>query len=145
MTGRIPDGPWMVGQGEFDGRVIVVRANTGASTFAGDARYGHRVGVAVPLRSPSADGLPEPEESAELDDVEDKLVDALTDGGTATFVLAITTAGMREFVFYTSNPTSVESRLEQLSREIETHELQHVIEHDPEWDVFKQFAGSTRA
>ena len=145
MTGRIPDGPWMVGQGEFDGRAIVVRTNTGASSFAGDARYGHRVGVAVPLRNPNADGLPEPAESAELDDVEDKLVPALTDGGIATFVLAITTAGMREFVFYTSNPTSVESRLEQLSEEIGTHELQHVIEHDPKWDVFKQFADSTSA
>jgi len=143
MANDIPDGPWVVAQGDYNGRPLFARINTGARGMAGDPGYGHRVGVAVPLLDPNADGLPGPEESAQLDEVEQKLVPALTSGGTAVFVLAITTSGMREFVFYTSKPAAVEPCLQRVSALVETHELEHVVEEDPAWVVFEQFARST--
>ena len=145
MTKKIPDGPWSISQGDFDDRPIIVRTNTGAARLAGDSRYRHRVGVALPLRKPDERGFPQPEEIAELDAIEDKLVLALTAEGTALLVLVITTAGMREFVFYTSEPASVESHLKRLSQKAETHELQHVVEEDSEWGVYKMFAAWTSA
>jgi hypothetical protein len=145
MTRKIPDGPWSVGQGEFDDRPIIVRANTGAASRAGDSRYRHRLGVALPLREPDEHGFPQPEESAELDAIEVKLVPALTDKGTAVLVLVITTAGMREFVFYTSEPTSVAPTLRRIQKEVGTHEIQHVLAEDPEWDVYNMFSEWTSA
>jgi hypothetical protein len=136
------EGAWVVAQGEYNGRPLFARINTAVRRLAGDPRYGHRVGVAVPLRRPSPEGLPGAEESAELGELEEKLVSALTAAGTTLFVLAITTSGMREFVFYTSEPASVEPCIERLAGTVGTHELQLVVAQDPEWIVFRQFADS---
>jgi hypothetical protein len=140
MTNEIPDGPWALGQGERDGKPMFLRANTGAARLAGDPRYGQRISVAVPIRSPKGDGFPQPDEAFEIDAIEDRLVDALAAAGPSIFVLVITTGGTRQFVFYTADAAASAAALEELSRTIEGHELQHVVEPDPEWDVFEQFA-----
>jgi hypothetical protein len=145
MTSEIPDGPWSLGQGDCDGKPMFVRINIGATPLAGKPRFQQRVGVTVPLRSPTAEGFPRPMEAAQLDAIEDQLVAALTAGGTGIFVLAITTAGMREFVFYTSDATASQSSVEKLVQSIKSHTLQPVVDHDPEWDVFQQFVESTDA
>jgi Family of unknown function (DUF695) len=145
MTKKIPDGPWSVGQGEFDDRPIIIRTNTGAASLAGGSRYRHRIGVAVPLCKPDKNGFPQADENAELDAIEDKLVLALSAKGAAVLVLVITTAGMREFVFYTSEPKSVGRILRELKKKVETHELQHVLEPDAEWEVYNMFAHWTSA
>lgn len=143
MTKKIPDGPWSISHGDFDDRPIIVRTNTGAARLAGDSRFPHRVGVGLPLRKPDERGFPPPEEMAALDAMEDKLVLALTAEGTALLVLVITTAGMREFVFYTSAPASVDSQLKRFQQKVETHELQHVVNEDSNWSVYKMFAAWT--
>lgn len=136
------EGAWVLAQGEYDGRPLFARINTAVRGFAGDPRYGHRVGVAVPLRRPTPEGLPGPEESAELAELEEKLAATLSAAGMTLFVLAITTSGMREFIFYTADPDSVEPCIEGLAGNVETHELQLVVAQDPEWIVFRQFADS---
>ena len=145
MKQKIPDGPWSVSQGEFDDRPIIIRINTGAASIADDSGFGHRVGVAMPLRKPDQRGFPQAKECAELDAIEDELVLALAAEGTAVFVLVITTAGMREFVFYTSEPASVGPALSRIEESVETHEIQHVLEEDPDWAVYNTFANWTSA
>ncbi|MEY4547978.1 MAG: hypothetical protein RL685_4173, partial [Pseudomonadota bacterium] len=92
---------------------------------------------------PNANGFPRPEEGLVLDAIEDQLVDALTAAGAGIFVLAVTTAGMREFIFYTSDASASQLQVEKLAQTIGSHTLQHVVEHDAEWDVFQQFVEST--
>jgi hypothetical protein len=138
MTTRIADGPWTLALGEHEGKPMVVRINTGAADHAGDSRYGHRLDVRIPFQSQHPLGLPGPEESARLGAVEDELVSALSADGTAALVLSITKAGMRELVFYTSS--SVEAQLGSIKTA--TGELQHVLNEDPRWSAYKQFAGS---
>jgi uncharacterized protein DUF695 len=137
MTNPIPDGPWTVAMGEDDGRPMIVRINAGAASHAGDAGFRHRVGVTMPFEVSNPLGLPGPDQSAALDALEDELVPALTAQGTATLVLSITASGKREFVFYTSSPDVVVSQLGALSTK---GDLQHIIEEDPAWDFYKQFA-----
>ncbi len=50
----------------------------------------------------------------------------------------ITTGGMREFVFYTRGPLSVEQRFEKLRRQISTHEIQLIIQPDKAWGVYSE-------
>lgn len=52
-------------------------------------------------------------------------------------VLIITTAGMREFVLYTSAPERAKAKFEQLKTLVITHELQFIIQADKDWSVFK--------
>jgi hypothetical protein len=119
---------------------MFVRVNTGAAPLIGDPRFPQRLGVAVPLLAPNADGFPRPQEAYELGEIEDQLVTALTSGGDAVFVLAITTGGAAEFVFYLSDATSGVASVERLGRASSGHELQHLAEADPEWELFQQFA-----
>jgi hypothetical protein len=84
--------------GEHDGRPMIVRLNVGARAVAGSADWGIRVGVAIPLRRPRPDGLPDAEESEQLAAIEDALTAASIQH--ALLVAVISTDGMREFLFY---------------------------------------------
>jgi len=136
----LPDGPWSVGQGTYDDRPIVVRVNSGASSLIGDSGLSHRVGVATPLRAPDIDGLPEAAESAELNALEDALDAALTQGTEALLLLVITTNGMREFVFHTSAPAAVADQIGAVRVRFPERIVQFMQEHDPTWDVYRQFS-----
>jgi hypothetical protein len=134
---RLPiDGPWSVGEGENDGKTMIVRCNTGYQEFGRVAAYEHQVGIAVPLRAPEPSGLPSPEEDLELGQIEDTLCQVLKNETESLFVATITTSGMREFVFYTRAPESVEQRFEQLRGGISSHEIQLMIQLDKDWEIY---------
>lgn len=154
MASQIPDGPWTLGQGECDGKPMLMRLNTGASPFVGDPRYGQRLDVAIPHRAPNPAGLPQPAEALEIGKLEDQLVAALTSGGAGAFVLAVTTGGVTELVFYVAEAAASVARVEELARTLHgrelhgrelPHTLEHSLEHDPEWDVYLQFAEAAGA
>src|SRR5207247_2195903 len=115
MPSRLPiEGPWSVGQGEHNGRIMIVRSNTGYRNVGSVPGYEHQVGIAVPLRAAEPTGLPSPTEDAELGQIEDAICQSLEAQAESLLVAIITTSGMREFVFYTRAPESVKQRFEQL-------------------------------
>lgn len=137
---RLPiDGPWSVGQGQHNGKTLIVRSNTGYKDYGGVAGYEHQVGIAVPLRTPEPTGLPSPQEDAELGVVEDTISASLEQQAESLLVAIITTSGMREFVFYTRAPEQVKQRFEQLRGSITSHEVQLMIQPDKNWSVYAQF------
>lgn len=137
---RLPiDGPWSVGQGQHDGKILIVRSNTGYKEYGRVAGYDHQVGIAVPLRAPEPTGLPSPQEDAELGAVEDTISASLEQQAESLLVAIITTSGMREFVFYTRAPEQVKQRFEQLRGSITSHEIQLMIQPDKDWSVYAQF------
>jgi len=131
---------WSVGRGMHDGMPIFVRRNTSAASLAGHPDYRFRVGVAIPLKSPKADGLPGNDEMNELNAIEDALCARLEVNRESLHVLSITTQGMREFIFYTRSPAEVEPALEALRSEVAGHELQSYVAEDPKWGVYAHFA-----
>jgi|SRR5437762_1558798 len=130
---------WTMFQGEYDGKPLIARANVGLKPFIGHPRYSHQVGVAIPLRTPDENGFPSSDESAELTDIEDNLCSELTSGNESLFAAVITTGGMREFVFYTSNPKSVELKLKKIRETVLGHTVQGMIRDDADWSVYRQF------
>jgi hypothetical protein len=140
-TNRLPiDGPWLVGNGDNEGSIMIVRTNTGYREFGALPGYEHQVGIAVPLRAPEATGLPSPEENAELGVIEDAIRDSLQERAESLLVAVITTGGMREFVFYTRAPKQLEERLKQLREHITSHEIQVMIQPDKNWEIYRQFS-----
>jgi hypothetical protein len=137
---RLPiDGPWSVGQGERNGKILIVRANTGYQKFGSISGYEHQVGIAVPLRAAEPTGLPSPEEDAQLGEIEDRLCAEFEQEAKSLLVAIITTSGMREFVFYTRVPEDVKHRFEQLRGAINNHEIQLMIQADKDWSVYARF------
>ena len=47
---------------------------------------------------------------------------------------------MREFVFYSSAPQATHDTLESLAKEVATHQVQHIVQPDLKWRVYRQFA-----
>lgn len=131
------DGPWQIGVSENDGRVMIVRSNTGYREFGSVPGYDHQVGIAVPLHMPEPTGLPSPAEDAELGKIEDAICNSLQEHGESLLVAIITTSGMREFVFYTLAPQRVQERFEQLRDRI-THQIQLMIQFDETWEIYSQ-------
>ena len=136
-----PDEPWSAGQGTVNGRPLFVLRNTGAAAVRGHPQLRHRVGVAVPLNSADADGLPNAEEMVTLRQIEDAVSVALGVGTRAVHLLVITTSGVRELVYHTTDPQTVESSIASVTARFPSHELQFIQEDDPQWSVYDQFAG----
>lgn len=132
------DGPWSIAEGERSGGAIIIRRNVGYSDYGSVPGYEHQVGIAVPLRSPEATGLPGAAEGEVLFEIEDLICGSLEEQEESLFVAIITTGGMREFVFYTREPQRVEQRVAELRQRITSHELQLMIQPDKPWQVYAQ-------
>ena len=131
---------WSISQGKHGSNPMIVHVNRGVAAAVRHPAYTHQVGVAVPLRAPDTTGFPGPEESQELDAIEDLLDSRLTAERLCVHVATISTGGIREFVFYTSDPPETHALLEQLSKQVSTHKIQHIIQLDPKWGIYRQFA-----
>ena len=132
------DGPWSVTEGRHGDAIMVIRTNTGYREYKRVPGYEYQVGIAVPLVDAEASGLPSSAESVSLTEIEESLCEALQEQCESLFVAVITTSGMREFVFYTRDPSSVESRLAKLRQKFASHELQLMIQLDKPWDIYSQ-------
>ena len=93
----------------------------------------------MPFHTPDENGFPAAEEAAELGDIEDQICSDLEVGNESLFAAVITTGGMREFVFYTSDPQGVEIKLRNLRETIKSHTIQGMIRPDGDWDVYREF------
>ena len=130
---------WTVYEGQYNGKPLIARVNIGLQPLVGDSRYQHRIGVAVPFNSAGEDGFPSGEESWKMSEIEDLLAAELERHHESLFAVVITTGGMREFVFYTSDPQAVERKLAALAETIDSHQIQRVIQPDEGWAVYHQF------
>lgn len=88
------------------------------------------------------DGLPHEDESPQLEWIEDLLLAGAEERGVLP-VAVISTAGMREFVFYAPDVTWVKGWAESLEKAVSTHEIQLMAEPDPEWEVYHMLGGAS--
>lgn len=135
---------WSVAQGKFNGSALFLRINRGVASLMADPRYKDRVGVAVPLVHPSAEGLPGEAELKELSEIETALGEELESDSSSLPVLVITTNGMREFVYYTADPATFEPAVQRVRRSIKHHQLESYMQPDPDWSVYREFSNEFR-
>lgn len=101
------DGKWQVAQGEYDGNPIIVRYNGALRQFVGESDHTLKIAFAIPLNTPSENGLPPAVENQELQLVEGKILDAVRSRTSVVQALAITTGTLKEYVFYTRRDINV--------------------------------------
>ncbi len=130
---------WTVAQGEYGGKPLITRFNSGLTDLAAHPEYRYQIGIAIPLNTPREDGLPTSEEDQALSVIEDALADSLQQDKESLFAGVLSTGGMREFVFYTSNPEAARDRIKVLQEAFKSHTLHAMIRQDAEGTVFKQF------
>jgi hypothetical protein len=128
---------WKVFRSEHNTKPIIIRYRSGMAGAIGHPEYPYQIGIAVPLLNPTKDGLTTEEEAKILSEIEDALNLTLSENQEAAEVMAITTNGMREFVFYAPKwePEYYESKVKSIDGR--SHQLQFMIQSDPEWNTFK--------
>lgn len=129
-----PDNSWAVARGSREGGPIAIRYNNWALRLRGHPDYTHQVGVAIPFHN--EDGAPSEPSMDRLSAFEDVLSGTLRRAPESAFVAVITTARMREFVFYTSNSEATKAKLEVLRDATKDLVVEFIIQHDPKWKVF---------
>jgi hypothetical protein len=127
-------GRWSISETTRDGQSILVRRNATAAALVADPRFPERVTVAVPLPR-GADYTP----AADLNAIEEHLVDALERDRRAIGVLVLTTDARREFVFYTSDAASAIRAIDDLGTTAAPYELVRHAERDPQWTMYGAF------
>jgi hypothetical protein len=131
---------WTVLKGTYEGRPMLVRINTAVRPLIDGGEHGIRIGVAVPLREPDANGLPGVGEQEALGAFEDRMVELVAD--RAVLVAVITTGGMREFVLQTGSGAWIPQLHDDLQAALPTHDVQAMAEHDPDWTVYRSLEGT---
>jgi len=134
-----PGSSWALVEGTHDGSLLLARVRTQLGEIVRHSAYPFRVGVATPLRQLAGNGIPTPEENATLLEVEDRLAEILEADRAAVHVITLTTNGVKEWVFYASDPKTMKQRMGTLAPTVNTHRLQMVVERDADWEVYHQF------
>lgn len=139
-SGPVADDRWAVARGTYEGRPVIVRLNKDAASLIGRPELSVRVAVAIPFQDPDQRGFPARSELKALDSIEDAVDHALEENGEAVHVATITTAGMRELVFYTGDAKSALSKIDSIRASTASHEIQSMSVADSEWSLYKQLA-----
>ena len=119
---------------------MIVRCDVGQFPLSRHPAYGHQVGIAVPLLAPDDQGLPLPPELEMLERLEEDIVMTMCRDSTSVLVAVVTTSGMREFVLYTRSSESVKAHHVTIAQRYPTHDIQLLIQPDPDWQVFEMLA-----
>jgi hypothetical protein len=130
---------WSVLQTEDEEGPILIRVNNTAKKWAKHPRLNIKVGFAIPLQSPNPGGLPDPDENAKFNDIEDEICELLKATGPAIQVLAITTGTFKEYVFYIENGESIEQAHKQAMSAFSEYDIQCYGENDPKWQGYFQW------
>ena len=136
------DSNWTNSSGEIGGNPAQMRRNEGVQSLCGDPDWAAEVRVAIQISDVGDDGLPDGASEFEaLDAVEDLYRDALQRGGTCVLALVVTMDGIRDLIFYTSNPDAVIREFEErLKPATETHQVELTIRPDETWELYQRFA-----
>ena len=130
---------WGVAQGKFDGAPVIIRYNKTAARFAGHSDLPLKLGFAVPLNSPNDGGLPDTEENAELDVIEDLIDRKVMAATRGVYALALTTGLMKEFVFYIAPGADIAILHEEVRNQVSSHDVQCMAVEERKWESFRTF------
>ena len=123
----------------MEGAPVLVRYNATVREYVGHPELPIKLGFTVPLNRPNDDGLPDSTENAELDSIEDIIVRRVASTTRGTYVLALTTGVMKEFVFYVEPGADIESLHQEIIVEVSSHDVQCIADKEPKWESYRAF------
>lgn len=126
---------WSVHVREKGGSLVSLRVNETIEDMLCHPQYSHMLGVSLAIRKPDSRGMPQADEDAILDELEDIFLEQLVNNMLCVFPAVITSSGEREYVFYTYAPEQSLKIISMINQTWSYHELQSTIDEDKQWDV----------
>ena len=124
---------WSVAEGSHNELPLIIRFREEFKDRPDVSCYPHRLIVSWKYAEGES-GLPSGELSFELGQFEDYLVEALESDLVAVLSAVITNAGERQWIFYTKNLDSCQTRINALPQVGEPYPLHLTAEPDSEWE-----------
>jgi hypothetical protein len=134
------DQEWSVLQMDDDGSPLLIRRNDSAKAWKGHPGLTIKLGFAIPLNAPNPGGMPDPDESLSLNDVEDQIVAEVGENAKGLLVMVLTNGVMREFVFYIAEGADIGRMHQTLQERVKSHEVQCMAMKDPSWEAYAAFS-----
>jgi Family of unknown function (DUF695) len=133
---------WVNMKGTIQGLPAYIRYDSTLKKVAPHPDYRHEVLVTIAFNSARENGLPASEDDlCAVDDIEDLFKSRLEKDQTAVLALVITTGGVRELYFYSSDPDNAIRHWEDyLQPRMDTHQVEFVIRPDADWEIYHKFA-----
>lgn len=130
---------WSLGKAKNDTGLMLIRRNQSAEALIGHPDLGIKLGFAIPFGVQTEGDFPDPEENAQVSDIEDQIMSAVAEATTGVHVLTLTDKICKELIFYIKPGADIATIHERLLADVTSHEVQCIAEHDPDWDLFRQF------
>jgi hypothetical protein len=130
-------GTWAVYEGKHGDKPLIARFDTAYKNAQLRGARKVQIGVAVPFRNPTPNGLPDAEDGSALGRIEDAIQTLASD--RAVLVGVITTSKMREFVLYAATHDWLPAFHQELRKVGTPHDVQMIGKMDPDWRTYGQF------
>ena len=82
---------WGIAKAEYGGSPLLIRFNKSAEEWVGNAGLPIKLGFAIPLNLPNENGLPDPDENQQLNDVEDVILREVEAGTMVELISSVGT------------------------------------------------------
>jgi hypothetical protein len=130
---------WGVAESGLDASPLIIRYNESARDWNGHKDLPIKLGFAIPLNSPNENGLPDPEENEQLDEIEDIIVREVGSNARGLYALALTNGQMKEFVFYVSPGIDIKALHKSIQALVGSHDVQCMAAMESDWRSYVAF------
>ena len=128
---------WALAQGLHNQKPLVIRYRTGFQDVSDLRGYPSLLHIIWVFEEPDGNGLPGEEETAALDQFEDRLLAAYEFDFHAALTAVITNDGARQWIFYTSDLEECARRLNTMPQNARRYPIELTADEDPRWTFLR--------
>jgi Family of unknown function (DUF695) len=136
-------GNWFDVEGVTKGQVLRAKLNGDLRDKIADKNYPYQVTISQAFTPVPPDGLPSKEEQAKLDKAKEALK-SLEQDKQAYLAIVITTGGMKQFIFYSSDAVRTAQGVAQIQSTSPDFEFQVSVEPDRNWSLYRALAANAK-
>jgi len=125
----------------LDGLPYIIRHNAALAPIAGKAFHSERVTVTLHFQTTGENGMPTSKEDlAEVEQIEEIIVDKLQKAGESILAVVVTGGGTRDVTFMSRDSQGAAARFQELIPQLQSRGgIEFSVEDDPDWSFYRQF------
>jgi len=116
-----------------ENQLFIALINMAYKGYRYKAKYPWFLSISIPLINPSENGLPNKNDSRDLDKFEDSITEKLFSTGNSQYIGRITGEGYRELLYYLDMPQEKVRLLDKIIESNESRSFAYRCEKDFEW------------
>ena len=139
---NLPEEEWVLVEGESEGHPFFMTVNDGLKYFEGKAEYCYCLIATIQINDTQDHRLPTDGEAKILDEMEDILLNELSNITLPLEVGRETYFGEREILIYFPKIKDYKTTIDKIAKKL--NELRHTrleLHHDPKWKNAKRYHG----